>query len=143
MTLTGCDGAISHRAREVNKAYLVVGAGGPRETRNADCDVGFGSVQRPSRHRVSDLRADDAKSLYVINADAEQVRFRLVGIGDETAVEAMAEAFLISEERGEQPARAAFCGGKRELATPHLTENTHGLLGKRRGFIRKMTVVLG
>ena len=118
----------------MDEAFLVVFPARPGEPGYGDQDVRFGAFEAALRHCQRDIPADRPAILDQLALDSEQVAFGCVGIGDETALERMAAARDIGQQRGKQTAGAAF--GGRQSQFPFACSPEHGV-GQLRDAVRE------
>ena len=109
--------------RKMDEAFLVILARRPGETRDRDRQLRLRPVERARGHRLGDRAAYRPAIRHQIVGQAEQVAFRLVRIGHEAAIEDTAAARDIGEQRGEQPAGAAFRGRQLPLRILRRAQN--------------------
>src|SRR5689334_651789 len=96
-------GRVPAAAREshVDEALLMLLAGGAREARDADRDIGMAALQRTLGHGARDDLGDRLVEVEQARLDSEKLGLGLVGVGDEPALEAVARTLDVGEERGE------------------------------------------
>jgi hypothetical protein len=94
-------------------------------------------VERALRHIARDLPADRAETVEPAAIHSQHLALGLLGVCHEPAVEQMATARNVGQQRGEEPASAAFGRGNAELERLSEVEDAVGprehLVGHRGG----------
>ena len=76
------------------------GGRGSRKAGDADREVGVATIERAFGHGPSHRFADGVILFEHLALDAEQLRLRLLGVGDEAPLEAASRAFDVGQQRG-------------------------------------------
>tara|TARA_B100000678_G_scaffold288454_1_gene296956 strand:- start:1031 stop:1435 length:405 start_codon:yes stop_codon:yes gene_type:complete len=98
-------------AREHNGANrLFLGAAaGPCNPGDCDRDIGITLFQNALRHAPCNGDRNRSKGFEKIEADIENLKLRIVRIGDESRFEHVRRTRNFGERGGDEPAGAAFC----------------------------------
>src|SRR3954451_8592469 len=120
--------AISPRKCEMDEAFLVARPARARKASDAEREVRIRAGERPLRHSPGNDLGDGSVVVEKPAVDAEKLRFRGLAIGNETALEPVACAFDVGQQRGEHSSGAALRSRDRQLAAADLVPQAVCLL---------------
>lgn len=113
---------ISPGASEMNQSLFSTVVSRPGIARDRKRDVGVRLVDSALRHGNGDIAADRAARFDPILGDTKQFALGRFTIDHETALERMARALYVGEQRSEQTAGAAFGGHDLQLSVAACTQ---------------------
>ena len=120
----------------MDQPFLAAVAGRSGETGDSKRDVGLRAVEGTFCHRPGDRLRYRFVMVQQPGVDPEEVDLGLLGVGDEAALEAVARALDVGEQRRQHAPGAAFGRGDRQLPVAQPAHQPLGLLvelvGKRR-----------
>lgn len=100
--------------RDVNQTFLIAGTCGAGKAGCRQCEMRAAACKRAFRHLAGGCPADRTMALDDIGGYAQQPNFRLIGIDDEAALEAVTPSGNVGEKGGKQAAGTALSGREQQ-----------------------------